>query len=152
MTTSQIVPYLAEITDEFAVIPADRLAYLNERFRNRLYDLIVGAFMDHAAQNPKFSQAALARRLRSRPDVVNRWLSSPGNWTLDTVSSLIAGICGAELEISIKGFADRPSVNDTTPHWLHEEPEEWRKTYTPSPAPSGTTMFAASPPPLSVQV
>ena len=55
-------------------------------FRNRLYDLIVGEFMRHAAKNPKFTQAALARRLRSRPEVVNRWLSSPGNWTLDTVS------------------------------------------------------------------
>ncbi len=152
MTTSQIVPYLAEITDEFAVIPADRLAYLNERFRNRLYDLIVGAFMNHTTQNPKFSQAALARRLRSRPDVVNRWLSSPGNWTLDTVSSLVAGICGAELEISIKGFADRPSVNDTSPHWLYEEIDEHRGIFTAPPPPSGTVTFDTPPQLLTVQI
>lgn len=149
MTTSQIVPYLAEITDEFSVIPADRLAYLNERFRNRLYDLIVGEFMRHAAKNPKFTQAALARRLRSRPEVVNRWLSSPGNWTLDTVSSLVAGISGAELGLSVESFADRAARNDIGPHWLYDDQDSRHGIYTPPPRPGGTITFEMSPRPTT---
>ena len=45
-----------------------------------------------------FSRADLARKLRARPSQITRWLSSPGNWTLDTISDLLLAMsCRAHL-------------------------------------------------------
>lgn len=135
------MPFLAEIAGEFDAIPPEKLSYLQERFRNRLYDLIVGEFLKHNAENPLFTQAALARRIGSRPDVVNRWLSSPGNWTTDTISNLLAGICGAELGITIDKLYERPTHNYTRPEWL-DSTELSREIYYTAPPPAiGSITF-----------
>jgi hypothetical protein len=117
MTTSQNV-FLSEVSSEFDVIPAEKRAFLQERLRTRLYDLILGEFMDHQSRNPAFTKAALARRIGSRPEIINRILSSPGNWTIDTISNLLAGISGAELGLSADKFSEYHAANDTRPEWL----------------------------------
>ena len=38
------------------------------------------------------NQKKLARRIRRKPEVINRWLSSAGNWELDTISDLLLGM------------------------------------------------------------
>jgi hypothetical protein len=127
MITSQKTAFLSEVSSEFDVIPADKRTYLSDRLRHRLYDLILSEFMKHQKDNPGFTQAALARRIGSRPEIVNRWLSSPGNWTLDTISNLLAGISGAELGISVNRLADYPKANLSRPDWLDNDRD--RKTY-----------------------
>lgn len=141
MTMSQTASFLTEVTKEFDVIPADKLAYLQERLRNRLYELVLTEFMRHQATNPHFTQAALARRIGSRPDMVNRWLSSPGNWTTDTVSNLLAGICGAELGISINKFEDYVPTNYDRPKWLDGCNSKSEAIYKLQPPPSGSVSF-----------
>jgi hypothetical protein len=101
MTTSQI-PFLYEIIHG-DVIPPGKRAYFQERLRNRLYNLILGEFVNKT----NLSQKSLAHRIGKGSDQVSRWLSSPGNWTIDTISDLLLGISGSELALSISKVADR---------------------------------------------
>lgn len=78
-------------------IPRHKLAYLHARASSKWYDYIVTKFQT-AAREKNLTQAQLARRIGKPPEVVNRLLGSPGNWTLETISSLLVGICGEELE------------------------------------------------------
>jgi hypothetical protein len=131
--TTYPTAFLSEIDSEFDEIPLEKRIYLQERLRHRLYDLIVGEFVKHQSANPHFTQVALARRIGRRPDVINRWLSSPGNWTLDTVTNLLAAISGAELGLSVNRFAEYPKANYTRPDWLDGSD----KAYNPPPPPAG---------------
>jgi transcriptional regulator with XRE-family HTH domain len=118
MLTSQ-TSFLSEILDG-SQIPAGKRAYFQERLRNRLYDLIVTEF-SRASEGCGFTQKKLANRLGKGADQINRWLSSPGNWTIDTLSDLLLGIAGAELEVSIAPLSERPKRNSHRPEWLMEK-------------------------------
>jgi hypothetical protein len=116
MTMSQ-THFLSEIL-RGEVIPSWKRAYFQERLRNRLYSLILSEFV-YKRESENLSQRTLAHRIGKGPDQINRWLSSPGNWTLDTVSDLLLGICGAELNPSINIIADQPvHCNTYGPEWL----------------------------------
>lgn len=72
-------------------VPESTLAYFRTRNKHRMYSLVIGEF-----KRSGISQADLARRLGKGTDIVCRWLSSPGNWTLDTLSDLLFAATGAE--------------------------------------------------------
>jgi hypothetical protein len=121
MTTSQ-TPFLYEIIHG-EVIPPGKRAYFQERLRNRLYNLILGEFI----HKKSLSQKSLARRIGKGPDQINRWLSSPGNWTIDTISDLLLGISGSELALSINTVADQLPSHSHGPSWItvgHIEPSQ----------------------------
>jgi hypothetical protein len=99
-------------------IPIGKLAYLRERTRNTLYDFIVRKFIE--AEKAGLSQAELARRIRKRPEVVNRLLGAPGNWTIDTISDLLVGIGAEELNPRSVSLLNRAPRNQTFPDWLCE--------------------------------
>ena len=69
-------------------IPIGKLAYFRSRLRLEFYDFILRRFL--AQEN--LTKAELARRIHRSPDVVNRWLGAPGNWTIDTLSDLLVGM------------------------------------------------------------
>jgi len=119
MTTYQTA-FLSEVLDGNSVIPEGTLAYFEERLRNRFYNLIVDEFSKRANSSEGFTQALLARRIGKRPDQVNRWLSAPGNLTLDTISDLLIGIGAAEPSVGIDTLANRASRNQRQPAWLTE--------------------------------
>jgi hypothetical protein len=96
MTSSQERSFFSEIRNG-QPIQRHKLAYLHARASSKWYEYIVGKFQT-AAKEENLTQAQLARRIGKTPEVVNRLLGSPGNWTLETISSLLAGICGEELE------------------------------------------------------
>ena len=73
------------------------LAYYRARFRNRLYHLVLSKFRE-AEAGEGLTRAELARRTGKRPEVLTRILGAPGNWRLDTVSDLLMGIAGEELD------------------------------------------------------
>jgi len=56
-----------------------------------MHELVLEEF-----QKSGLSQAALARRLNTRPELISRRLGAPGNWRLDTVSDLLFAISGGE--------------------------------------------------------
>jgi hypothetical protein len=114
MTTSQ-TSFLSEILSD-KPIPVEKLSYFRERFRNRLYNILVGKFLEKE-RNKQFTRADLARRIGKRPEQITRWLGSPGNWTLDTVSDLSLGM-GLELEASLRSIVDHPARNYEAPEWM----------------------------------
>jgi len=94
-------------------VPLGTLAYFRARSRGRVYDLVVGEFVRSG-----LSQADLARRLGKGPDVICRWLGSPGNWSLDTVSDLLFAISGAEPTLGVRYPLKEARKNYDRPEWL----------------------------------
>jgi hypothetical protein len=112
MTTSQN-PFLSEILNG-QFIPASKRAYFQERLRNRIYSLLLEEFVHR-----NLTQKTLANRIGKGPEQINRWLSSPGNWTIDTISDLLLGISGSELALSISNIADQLPSNSYGPVWIN---------------------------------
>lgn len=98
-------------------VPNSTLSYFRSRNRHRLYSLVIKEF-----KKSGLSQAALARRLGKKPDIVCRWLSSPSNWQIDTISDLLFAISGAEADYSIKYPLHEAPRNDVRPAWLDSSP------------------------------
>jgi hypothetical protein len=98
VTTSQTTSFLTDIF-EANQISVRTLAYFRARLRYRLHALVRAEF-EHQAGAGKINRAALARRIGRKPEQVTRWLNTPGNWTLDTVSDLLIGM-GAELDFQV---------------------------------------------------
>lgn len=96
-------------------VAIDTLGYFRRRNKLRMYDVVMREF-----KKSGISKATLARRLRKAPEVVNRLLSGPGNWTLDTVSDLMFAISGAEITYS--AGAPLPNYsNRGGPAWLGKD-------------------------------
>lgn len=110
MTISQITSLLSELSSVSQENLEPRiLAYFQERFRNRLYELVIEEFEKQQRENG-LTQRELAQRINKSVSRVNKWLRTPGNWTLDTVSDLLIGISKSELKISSKEITP-PSLN-----------------------------------------
>ena len=100
-------------------------SYFQERLRNRLYDVIITLFMQREADG--FTKAELARILAKKPEQISRLLANPGNWTLDTVSDLLLGICKAELELEVSYPFDKKNSDEKRPTWLRERGTQIQK-------------------------
>lgn len=112
MTSSHSISTLVEPTGDEGIDPS-ALAYFSARNRRKLYSAIIKEF-----KKSKLTQAQLARRMGQRTDVICRWLSGPGNYTLDTVSNLVFGISGGELTYTISHPLAEPPRNFTVPDWV----------------------------------
>jgi hypothetical protein len=86
--------------------------YFRARLRNRLYDFIVSKYAAREKAGG-LTQRALAARIRRRPEVINRLLAAPGNWTLDTVSDLLLGIGPEELDMNSTPVVGRAPRNSS---------------------------------------
>lgn len=96
MTLSRRTNFWSEIEDLNEHIPKGKLEYLQERFRNNLYDFVLRKFLEEC-ESRGLNQAQLAARINYNPSQLNRLLGAPGNWTLKTVSDLLIGISGEAL-------------------------------------------------------
>ena len=105
----------SEIESDIAKLSAGTLAYFQERFRARIYDLVVRELEAYKARGA--TQAQLARRIGKRADQISRWLSNPGNLTLDTISDLLLGLSGGELKMEVEHPTRAPIENYRTPAW-----------------------------------
>lgn len=108
--TSQTPELFIEILrDQVTPIPEDKLAYFRRRLRLHLHELVVGKFY----QQESMTQRDLANRIGKTPDVVNRLLGAPGNWTLDTVSDLLIAMAAVP-SLGIDDVEDllAPKVDD----------------------------------------
>ena len=103
MTTSQTQLFLTEIL-EGKPIPVGKLEYFRERLRSRLHQLVLREWISR--EDRGLSQAELARRIGKKPEVVNRLLGAPGNWTLNTVSDLLLGMA-SELDFTVALLTDK---------------------------------------------
>ncbi len=92
-------------------IPESKRVYFQERFRGRIFDFLVSRFVEEEKRG--LTKAKLARRIGRPPEVVNRWLAAPSNLTTDTISDLLLGICGEEMEMDGRSILNRAPVNYT---------------------------------------
>ncbi len=90
-----------EIAGDDTLSPSVR-EYFEARLRHRLYDLVISVFIASGQ-----TRSQLAKRVGKRPEQITRWLSGPGNLTLDTASDLLLGICGAELAMKLEYPANK---------------------------------------------
>jgi len=67
------------------------------------------------------TKAELADRTGKGADRIAHLLGAPGNWTLDTISSLLFAISGAEIDYRISYPLDQKPRNQTHPSWLFAE-------------------------------
>ena len=104
MTTSQTL-LLSEIAAGHAgpPIPSAKRAYFQQRLQNRVFNFILKKFI--SGQEHGLTKAVLARRIGKTPDLINRWLGAPSNLTTDTISDLLLGIAGEEVELLSKPLA-----------------------------------------------
>lgn len=116
MTTFQKTPVRFEIVGD-EPLSDYTLGYLNQRVRNSFYDYVLRRFHD-AAEHEDLTKAKLARRLGVTPSRVTRLLGSPSNWTLDTVSELLVGICREELQPISEPYLGRATRNQRPEDFL----------------------------------
>lgn len=120
MNTSQ-THFFSEISagHDGPTIPDWKRAYFQGRLRNRMYELILEKFAEE--QKNGLTQAKLARRIGRKPDVVNRWFAGPSNLTSDTMSDLLLGICGEEMEVTAFDPTKLPVRNYSAVEWITEK-------------------------------
>jgi hypothetical protein len=92
---------------------AFQISYFGERYRNQLHAEVLNLFQ-RVSKERGLTKADIARRLNKRPEQVTRWLSAPGNWTLDTVSELMLAL-GYEPVVGSRSLAETVHSNDFHP-------------------------------------
>ena len=117
MTTSP-TSFLSEIVSG-DVIPVGKLEYFRSRLSNKLHELIIDEFA-RLSETTGFTKAELARRIQKEPAQITRWLGTPSNWTLDTLSDLAVGMgcepnvvlvqLRMEIEAKVDASASAPSL------------------------------------------
>jgi transcriptional regulator with XRE-family HTH domain len=110
-------------------IPRAQLEYFQARLMLRFYSMIQSTF--HRLRKEKgFSKADLARRLGKGQDQVTRWMNSPSNLTIKTISDLLLAM-GYEPELDLRNL-ERGAIAPTQEAWLHHNPaSEARESDTP---------------------
>ena len=88
------------------------ITYFRQRLKNRVFDVVI-TYFSRMAKREGLTQKQLAKNLGKDPSQIHRWLASPSNWKLDTISDLLLGM-GAELRIDavpINYLAEAPSAD-----------------------------------------
>lgn len=83
--------------------------YYRQRNKNRVFEKLVMQFAEEA-ERTGITKKQLAERLKADPAQITRWLSAPGNLTLDSVSDLLLAL-GAEMDYRVSKFSDRQKAN-----------------------------------------
>lgn len=100
-------------TSKTSPVPERDIHYYRQRYKNRVFEHLVSFFAEEA-QRRGISKRDLAERLRKDPAQITRWLSSPTNLTLDTISDLLLAL-DAEMDHCVVRFLDRTKPNEMHP-------------------------------------
>lgn len=94
-------------------IAARDIAYERHRLRPRIFEEVLRAFVERHREDGT-TKADLAQALGRERSQITRWLSGPGNWTIDTISDLMRAL-RTELELGRLRFEHKP-----LPTYSHE--------------------------------
>lgn len=86
-------------TSEMHRLSEREVFYYRQRQKNRFFQAVIAYFSDRA-ESEGLTKRDVATLLDKEPSQITRWLSGPGNWTLDTISDLLLAM-GAELDFGI---------------------------------------------------
>jgi len=111
----------------FESLTADRisegtLAYFRERFKNKLHAVVLQQFIEQESARG-MSKADIARKLGKDPAQVTRWLKTPGNITINSVSDLLLAL-GAEPHIDCHRLIDHDAESDRLPDWFSDSQQQ----------------------------
>ena len=67
------------------------MAYLEGLAQNQAHNAVLEVLQKLSGEG-KVTRASIARKLGKDPAQITRWLSSPGNWTLQTMALLLAAM------------------------------------------------------------
>ena len=87
--------------------------YYRQRNKNRVFEKIVTAFAAEAERSGT-TKKQIAERLKTDPAQITRWLSAPGNLTLDSISDLLLAV-DSEMDYYVEQFVNRPTPNYSHP-------------------------------------
>ena len=126
-----------ENTSKLSPVSDRDIFYYRQRSKNRLFEALTAFFAEEAARRG-ISKRDIADRLRRDPASITRWLTTPSNLTLDTISDLLLSL-GAEMDYFVVRFDDRPIPNETHPliaqfnkvGWEIKQPQKPQKPYQP---------------------
>jgi hypothetical protein len=118
-------------------LSAGTRAFFQARLKRRLYTLVLEKFKEAASEG--LTKAELARRTGRKPEVITRFMQTPSNWRLDTVSDLLLGICGEELIVSTRSPA-KASPRNHEPHDIIPGIAPGRKIETTSTESAGSVV------------
>lgn len=90
-------------------ISDDEIMYYQYRLRNRIFNELIKAFSE-AEESKNITRVKLAENIGVKPEQITRWLSSPCNYTLDTVAKILLGL-GAELDSKVVFLSERNPTN-----------------------------------------
>lgn len=79
--------------------------------RMRVVGAVERAYRQAKAQNPSLTHEAVARKLGVSKQQVSKWMSGPGNWTIDTMADILYAIDKAVIELRIGHENERPRRN-----------------------------------------
>lgn len=125
--------------------PSDLVVFNIARARDIAFDAVHALW--RRRQGEGLTQAELAKFLGRDEGWVSRTLNAPGNWTLRTAATLVAGLRG-ELEINVFAMEDPPSDRsnfDAYAEHLNETSTSWsaffKEVQTPLPRASQQDAF-----------
>lgn len=98
-----------ENTSKNKKIAVRDIAYYRQRNKNRLLEQIAAFFAEQAEVNG-ITKKEIAYLLDKDPSQITKWLSTPSNLTLDTISDVLLAM-DAEMDYQIVRFADRREPN-----------------------------------------
>jgi DNA-binding phage protein len=87
------------------------LGYFHAMSQDEAHDLILELF-DRLSREKNITKAFIARRLHKQPEQVTRWLSAPGNWTMDTFTNLAVAL-GHKPKLGLESLEAVSQNNDT---------------------------------------
>jgi hypothetical protein len=88
-------------------------AYYRRRQQNNVFAALTELFAEQAGSGA-ISKKELAEMLGKDPSQITRWLSSPSNLELDTISDMLLAM-GAEMDHRVVRFSERSKENFAHP-------------------------------------
>ncbi len=110
MTTSPKNTFLVDALNSDTISLA-AFSYFRERFRDRLYDLVLEEFLKQEAECG-LTAAEVARRSGYSSEQIIRWFNSSEHWTLETASDLFLAVSKSEPDLRLMRIETRALGND----------------------------------------
>lgn len=115
----QKIPVSSEIEGDEPLSEYAR-AYIGARAKSEFYDYVLRKF-EHESSVSGLTKSKLAERLGYDPARVSRLLAAPGNWTIETIAELLAGICREKISPNSTPMLDHIVRNFSQSDWVERE-------------------------------
>jgi transcriptional regulator with XRE-family HTH domain len=100
-------------TSKISPVSERDIHYYRQRAKNRIFESLTSFFAEEA-ERTGVTKRDIAECLHRDPAQITRWLSSPSNLTIDTISDLLLSL-GAEMDHTVAKFSERAQSNEMHP-------------------------------------